>query len=150
MDGNPICKDCKSDCSSCNFFYSQCVSLNQSYFGDEFSNLNQPLGNYVVAFACLGLWNGVKSGYKVLGKNLNTIFQVSADSNTYYYDRYNVRATCVHHDGTNEILFRKLKDGIDKTWFENYMYQNNYELDSNQLSRYTDSLVPYVKSIYGV
>lgn len=149
IEGQSECKCCKRNCASCNLFYDLCNEINSHYLGDEVMNLNQPLGNVVVAFACLGLWDGVKPGFRVLNNNLNSIFQVSADINTYYCDRYNVKARCVHHDGTNHITFRKLKDGINKEWFENYMYENNFELDSQKMSRYTDSLLPYVKSIYG-
>ena len=148
--GQSNCVGCKKDCNSCSFFYELCRDINSTYLSDETANLNVPLDNIVVAFARLGLWNGVKPGFKLLSTNLNSIFQVNCDINTYYYDRYNVKARCVHHDGTNHITFRKLKSGVNKDWFENYMYDNNFELSSSQLSRYTESLVPYVKSIYGL
>ena len=42
-----------------------------------------------------------------------------------------------------------LKPNIDVSWFENFMYTHNYKLTSQQISQYTNSLLPYVKKVYG-
>lgn len=152
MEGRSCCRDCsgsKKKCLDCYDFDMTCQDINSTYLEDEKINLNKELDNYVVAFAELGLWDGKKSGFKVLSTNLNSIFNVRQDFNTYYADAYNIRASCSHHDGTNFILYRKLKKGINVSDFEVYMYKNNYKLSSQQLSKYTESLLPYVKTVYG-
>lgn len=152
MDGHSCCEDCsgsKEKCLDCYDFDMTCQDINSSYLGDEIMNLNKKLNNYVVAFAELGLWDGKKYGFRILSTNLNSIFNARQDFNTYYTDAYNVRATCCHHDGTNYILYRKLKKGIDVLDFEAFVQKNDYRLSSQQLSRYTESLLPYVKTIYG-
>lgn len=139
----------KNKCEKCDEFLRHCLDLNSTYLEDELSNLNIPLENNVVAFAKLGLWNGPKSGFKVLGRNVNSIFKVSEDFNLYYVDSYNVKAKCVHHDGTNHILYRELKPNVSVDFIENFMYKHQYEISSELISRYTRSLLPYVKKVYG-
>ena len=148
LDG---CSDCSKNkkCESCDRFYTEVSDINDSYLDDEKLNLNIRLDNNVIAFAKLGLWDGTKSAYKILGNNVNCIFDISEEGNTYYVDAYNVRATCVHHDGRNQILYRMLKPNVDIRAFEAIMYKNGYNLSSQQISRYTTSLRPYVAQVYG-
>lgn len=149
MEGKSCCNSCKNSCESCNEFYNVCNDINSEYFNDETLNLNKGLDNYIIALADLGLWSGRKSGYRILGNNLNSIFNVGEDSNTYYADSYNIRSENTHHDGTNYILYRKLKPNVDRNLIENVLYKNNYTLTKQQISYYTESLLPYVKEIYG-
>ncbi len=150
MYGNEICKDCKvRNCKSCYGFYEECERLNEGYLEDDKDNLNVSLDNYVIALADLGLWNGRKPGYKMLSKNLSSIFDISGDRVKYYDDGRNIRGECVHHDGTNYILYRKLKSNVSVEQIERILYKNNYSLNSNQISRYTESLRPYVAEVYG-
>ena len=149
-DSHCICDDCKSkDCKHCSDFYNRCSELNSEYLDDCIRNLDIPLGNSVIAFAELGLWNGKKSGYKILKNNVNAIFSISEDYNEYYVDAWNVRAKCVHHDGTNSILYRKLKDNVSVEQIEEILYNNGYKLSPQQMSKYTESLRPYVADFYG-
>lgn len=150
MVDDPFCGTCgKKDCSNCDSFYYRCTELNAQYLYDEIENLNISLGNNVLALADLGLWNGRKNGYKILPANVNSIFNVSNDSNHYYADGRNIRAKCSHHDGTNYILFRKLKDGVSVEQIESLLLKNDYSLTSQQISKYTESLRPYVAKVYG-
>ena len=150
MVDEPFCSTCKKkDCKGCSTFYYHCVELNNQYLYDERSNLYIPLSTNVIALAALGLWNGRKSGYKILGKNVNCIFDISEDENHYYADGRNIRAKCVHHDGTNYILYRKLKDGVTVEQIESLLLKNDYCLTPQQISKYTESLRPYVAKIYG-
>lgn len=150
MIDDPFCSSCeKKNCKGCDTFYYHCVELNNQYLYDERDNLYIPLSNNVIALADLGLWNGRKSGYKILGKNVNCIFDISEDENHYYADGRNIRAKCVHHDGTNYILFRKLKDGVGINQIENLLFNNDYSLTPQQISKYTESLRPYVAKVYG-
>lgn len=123
--------------------------LKLMYLDDEkHYNLNKPLNNKVVVIADLGLWDGRKKCYKFSGYNLNEIFNIGSwDEAHWYYDRYNIHCRHLHHDGVNYYMFRELKD--DK--FEDILCQkiNDGTLTSKDITRYTKSLVPYIKEIYG-
>ncbi len=150
MAEEPFCSTCeKKDCEHCDSFYYRCQDINNGYYYDDLDNLNRTLSNNIIALADLGLWSGRKKGYKILGNNLNCIFQISEQTNCYYADGRNVRAKCGHHDGTNNILFRKLKDGVTIPQIENLLFKNDYTLTPQQISKYTESLRPYVAKIYG-
>lgn len=136
-------------CEDCIAFFEFCCKLNNTYIEDERANLDISLDTPVIALAEIGAWDGVKYGYKLLRPNVNSIFSISEDINTYYADAYNIRATCVHHDGANHILYRSLKKNISIDQLEKILYDNKYKLSSQQISRYTDSLLPYVKQMYG-
>lgn len=143
-------EECKGkDCYNCNTFYCHCVDTNDRYLEDERINLDVSLDGAVIAIASLGLWNGRKAGFRLLRPNLNAIFDIGEDYNTYYADGRNVYAECTHHDGTNHILYRKVKANIDLDWLSNFIIKNNYELTPQQISKYTESLLPYVKKVYG-
>lgn len=128
-----------------------CMDYVYSCRDDEVVNLDIPLGAEVIAIADLGLWNGrVHGAYRVLGRNVNEIFNVNEEYNRYKCDRYNVRAECTHHDGTNYILFRKFRDGLSewqKDEFLDKLY--NHEATERTIRRYTESLTPYVSEVYG-
>lgn len=98
-----------------NEIYQQRIELSQWDYETEHVNLNKILSNNIICIASLGLWNGRKSGYKILDNNLNSILN-QAQGNYYhvYYDGYNVKAKDAHHDGTNHYIFRLIKDGVNK------------------------------------
>lgn len=101
--------------------------------------------NVIIAIADMGLWNGRKQGYKILGENIKDIFSVNEDNNKYYCDGKDLKAVCVHHDGTNYITFREFKD-ISQTQIYNFLRKitSNQPLTYQQLHRYTSSLVKYL------
>ena len=79
----------------------------QRWLDDEKCNLNKQLDGVIIAYARLGLWDGVHIGYMKLGSNFNSIFRnFSCDDVHFFADRFNVRADAWHHDGVNHILFR--------------------------------------------
>lgn len=80
------------------------------YLGDERMNLDKQVDGIIIAFADLGLWNGRRQGYKILGSIINSIFSVSEDDNEWYGDGYNIRGRLTHHDGTHHVLYRVAKD----------------------------------------
>ena len=43
--------------------------------GDERQNLNKDVNGVIIAFGDLGLWNGRKQGYQILGDNIAGILQ---------------------------------------------------------------------------
>ena len=114
----------------------------------EKTNLNKELDGCIVALADLGFWNGRANGGKVLGNNLNSIFQgFGCDDHEWYADRYNVRGNFFHHDGTHHVVFRLAKD---RDTAQRIVEQVAYHgLSIEQAMRKTKSIRPYVAKIYG-
>ena len=105
--------------------------------------------NGYIVIADLRLWNGRRAGYKLADYVENMLsFQ---DYNIYFVDRYNnFKAKQIHHDGTNNLLFRAWKDNISeeqKDNFTNKIYEDNFT--SNDISRYTVSLGKDLKKYLG-
>ena len=121
------------------------------FYEDEMMNLNKRLSGRVIAIADLGLWHGRRQGYKVLGDNLNEVisFNLSCDEREVYCDAYNVRATGYHHDGSNSVLFRELREDRDVDKFLDKIYMGE-EISTGTLNYYTKSLRPYVQEVYGI
>ena len=120
------------------------------FFEDEMMNLNKKLPNNIIAIADIGRWNGRVQGYKILGNNLNEVVSssIGCDEKEVYCDAYNVRATGYHHDGSNSVLFRELREDRNIDNFLEKIY-NNETISSSTLSYYTKSLRPYVQEVYG-
>lgn len=120
------------------------------WYDDEQSNLYRILDGRILAIADLGLWNGRRSGYKILGTNLNEVLTtgIGCDDKEIYCDGFNVLAKGYHHDGTNYVEFRELRE--DKNYDEllNKLYDNE-PVTRAEIRKYTKSLLPYVKQIYG-
>lgn len=116
----------------------------QRYLEDEHMNLNVETEGRIIAIADVGLWNGRRQGYKILGTNVNEIFLINEDYNEYYSDGHNIKATCIHHDGTNYIEYRVIREdrNIDN------LFDGN-EITRKRLNYYTKSLLPYVRKVYG-
>lgn len=121
----------------------------ENWYDDERLNLNQELDNFVICIADLGLWNGRRSAYKLLGKNLNSILYNTGDSYEVYVEDGEVMARDSHHDGTNYYNWRVLKSGLSNAKV-NDLLDSIVEGDAEEkIRKYTKSLAPYVKRIYG-
>ena len=120
-------------------------------FDDEQSNLYRILDGRILAIADMGLWNGRRSGYKILGNNLNEVLTcgIGCDEKEIYCDSYNVLARGYHHDGTNYVEFRELKENTNYDVLLEKLY-NNEEVTREDVRKYTKSLRPYVKQVYGI
>lgn len=116
---------------------------------DERENLNIPCGKILV-IASLGLWNGRKQAYMILygDGNVRNILQTQCDYAKWYADEKDIRATFIHHDGTNQNLYREIKDMSTIDELTDMIY-NGKEIDDELLDKYTNSLRPYVAEIYG-
>ena len=111
-------------------------------------DLDKQLPNNIIALGTVGLWSGKVSGGKVLGNNLNEILYTdNCDELKIVYDRYNVHGVLANHDGQHEMIYRMVKVGIDA----NSLLRRHIKkpLTNKELSRYTVSLVPAIKEIYG-
>jgi hypothetical protein len=135
----------KLNCNTCD-----CAEL--AYY-DEKRNLDKLLDGRVIAIASLGLWNGRKTGYKLLNNNLNSILNITTESFKVFVEKYNngktdVKGVYHHHDGTNYVTFRLIDESknIDKLCEKLY---NQEDVTSAMISYYTKSLGEEVKKIYG-
>ena len=115
----------------------------------EKANLHKILPNNIIAIGSVGRWNGRFAGGKVLGNNLNEILYIGdCDDIAVTYDRYNVHSTLAHHDGSHSMTYRMLKDGVDgDELLDKLIYGGG--LSKQDITRFTTSLVPYVKEVYG-
>ena len=101
---------------------------------------DKELSGRVLCVADLGLWNGRRSGYRVLGGNLSSIFDVTAT--TFAFDAHNVIGEEIHHDGTNYYTFKLIPDGVDAQPLLNAIYYG--KATPKMIRRYTRSLRKYV------
>ena len=124
-------------------YYEDCE--NNLY--DERANLDVPVDGVIVAFADLGLWDGRHNGAKTVGRYVKQILSSGNDYQDWYCDRYNVRCTDIHHDGTNFILYRVAKDEDEAA---RLVQAIAYEgMTEEQFRKATRSLRPYVAKVYG-
>lgn len=124
--------------------------LSNTDYEDERTNLHKVLDGRILCIADLGLWNGRRTGYKVLGYNLRDILsQAQGDYYKVYADRYTVRAIDPHHDGTNYYEFRELREDRNYDKLLSKLY-NNEEVTRQEINYYTKSLRPYIKEVYGI
>lgn len=121
------------------------------WFEDEESNLYKVLDGRILAIANMGLWNGRRAGYKILGNNLNEVLTstIGCDDKEVYCDAYNVCALGYHHDGYNTVEFREIREDRDIDRLLNKIY-NNEEVTRREINYYTKSLRPYIKEVYGI
>lgn len=119
-----------------------------NWFDDEHMNLDVWTDGRILAIADLGLWNGRKQGYKILGEKVNEIFRMSEDYNEYYSEGHNIKAACTHHDGTNYIEYRVIREDRNLNNLLMDIYDQK-EITRDKLNYYTKSLHPYVAKVYG-
>ena len=121
------------------------------WFEAEECNLNKRLDGRILAMANMGLWYGRRSGYKILGHNLNEVLtsSIGCDEKEVYFDGYNIKAEGYHHDGRNFVEFRELRNdrNYDKLLDKIYM---NKPISRSELNYYTKPLGKYIKEIYGL
>lgn len=119
------------------------------YFQDELDNLDVELDGRIIAIADLGLWNGRVGGYKIGGTNLNEIMKMgNHDYIDIWSDGHNIHKSSSHHDGTNRILFRKVREDRDIDRLTDMIY-NNKPISKSVLNYYTKSIEKDVRKIYG-
>lgn len=125
--------------------------LNSSYLDDERVNLNVELPTQIVCIADLGLWNGRRTGYKIIGNNIADCLYSQCDYNTWYVDS-NGDFCCyaTHHDGTNHYVYRAFKENLSETSIDNFLYKLiSGDLKEGDISKYTKRIGPEIAKIYG-
>ena len=146
-ESNNIEYDPDDEYALCNWMYE----MNGEYLHDEKMNLNKELEGKIICIADLGFWDGRKSGYKLLGTNINTIFDINSRGFEYaefYGDGKDIRAKEIHHDGTNFYLYRVIREGRDIDKPLDAIYDGEV-ISSQKLNYYTRSLYKDVAEIYG-
>lgn len=130
--------------------WNEAYFLDETTFSDEKCNLSKHLNNDIIAIADVGTWCGRRSGYKVIGNNLNEVLQSFVDGNSnlcVQYDGVDVISREGHHDGCNHYVFRELKPNVSETFREKLEFKEPISVET--LMRNTTSLRKYVKDIYG-
>lgn len=119
------------------------------YYEDEVGNLSKILDGRIIAIADMGLWNGRVTGYKIGRNNLNEIMRMgNEDYVKIYSDGHNIRKDSTHHDGTNHILFREVRENRKIENFTELIF-NGKPISNAVLNYYTKSINFYVSDIYG-
>ena len=119
------------------------------FFLDECDNLDKELDGRILAIADLGLWNGRHDGYKIGGTNLSEVMHMgNHDYIKIYCNGLDICKRSVHHDGTNHIVFREVRENRNIDNLTTMIYNGEY-VSRQKLNYYTKSLAPYVKGIYG-
>ena len=129
--------------------YKWMCETNSMYLEDEQANLNKKLDGRILIIADLGLWNGRKQGYRIVGSNLNEIFNIgSFEYAEFYGDGYNIKGTEHHHDGTNYYEYRVIREdrNINDLLVDIY---DGKEITRRRLNYYTRSLYKDVANVYG-
>ena len=117
---------------------------------DERVNLDKELGANILVIADLGLWDGRKPGYKVIGRNLKDIFNASCgDYQKIWHDPEtdDILEDDIHHDGTNHYRFREIRAGVDMEPLLDAIY--NGDFTEEDVAKYTKPLGKYVRKVYG-
>lgn len=118
------------------------------YLEDERQNLNVETDGRILIIADLGLWNGRRQGYKILGTKVSDILSSDADYVELYGDGHNIKATVSHHDGTNYYEYRVIREDRNVENLLDAIY-NGEEITRKKLNYYTKSLYKDVAKIYG-
>lgn len=106
----------------------------------------------IIVIADLGFWHGRRPGFKDLhSDNIKRCLMLHASGGyeraIYYLDRYNLRADLIHYDSSHHVTFRVLRNAKDLGLVERLAINGN--LTSKMLSRYTQSIKPFVDRAMG-
>lgn len=128
--------------------YDFADELNIQCLEDERANLDITVPNTIIGIADMGLWDGRHHGYKLFGDNIKNILTSDAESVEWYADKYDIRCTARHHDGTNYILYRMFKPGVDPAPLLRKILSGD-PVPQSYITHYTSSIRPFVANVYG-
>lgn len=117
---------------------------------DERQNLNIPTNGRILMIADLGLWDGRRSGYKIIDKrNINAILTNNPNGEVEYYsDGWNIKGIWKHHDGTDYFEFREIREGKQINNLTERLYYG-FPVNRKMINYYTKSIAPQVNAVYG-
>ena len=131
--------------------YDECYENNSMWFDDERENLSS-VDDYgeLIAIADIGRWNGRVSGYKII-KDLPDVLYSSCDYERVYVDSNgDLRKEESHHDGSNSILYRYLKESLTEEQRDNFLDKiYNGECTQKDITRYTRKAGVGIAKMYG-
>ena len=120
------------------------------YFQDFVSALKGIDSNRIIAVGNVGTWRGNRSAYKELARmdDIPYIAGGSCDEITFFSDGYNLCFSGNHHDGSNHITFRELKDDVSEEVYARLLdaIYNDADNKDYYIKKYTRSLLPKLKS----
>lgn len=135
-----------------NGLYEYMVETNDEYLFDERLNLDVRLSQPIIVIGDLGLWNGRRSGYKMIDSgNIKDCLFSDTDYTEWFVDKYgDLRADAVHHDGTNHYLYRVYKDTATDSQIEN-LKAKIYDGKATRadITRVTRRLGDEIAAVYG-
>lgn len=126
--------------------------INAEYLNDERVNLDIQLSIPILVCADLGLWNGRKSGYKLIDSgNIKDCLYSSCDYNEWFVDkRGDLRCTAVHHDGINHYLYRAIRDTATDAQIDRLQEKiYNGTATRTDITRVTRRLGDDIAAVYG-
>ena len=132
--------------------WEEATFINNEYLNDAKLTFDHEADTLIVAAYDFGLWDGHYFGFslganrKEYGTNLNGIF-IQANNPDYYECSFVIEDGDVsfiggHHDGTNRVTFRRLKERVKPEDLE--------DCDYEAFLAKTTSLVPEVYAAWGV
>ena len=129
------------------------AEMNNTYLDDERSNLNVQLEHPILVIADLGLWDGRRTGYKMIPSgNIGDILYSQCSSpceDRWYCDGYDIRCDESHHDGTNRYIYREIRNPENIGRFLDMLYYGK-PVSRRQLNYYTRSIATDVARVYGL
>lgn len=133
--------------------WSEALGLNELYLKDEMLNLDIKLNQPIIAAIDMELWNGYQIGINTaFGSNVHDIFKAIRNPDyeefSFFIEDNNVIFEGVHHDGTNRVVFRKLKE--NKNIGDIVNNKTNQDNFWNNYYKYTESIAPEICNVYGV
>lgn len=133
-------------------YYYLMRELNDGYLDDERMNLNKQLSTPILVCADLGLWNGRKSGYRMIGSgNIKDCLDSGFEDVEWYVDRQgDLRSTAIHHDGRNHYLYRAVKERVPD-WKVERLQNKLYEGTASyaDIAKVTRRIGDEIAAIYG-
>lgn len=132
--------------------YEAASELNYEYLEDERYNLDIATDGEIICIGYIGLWNGRRSGYQLIGSNVKNILYSRMDCMSYNHWYDNGKDICQkeeHHDGTNHYVYRILKGKTHDDQVANAEKLFSKPLTRQRIGIFTKSLSPIVASVYG-
>ncbi len=128
--------------------------INGHYLDDERANLNIQLDQPILIIADLGLWFGRRMGYQEIesGNIRDCLYSGQGiDYTTWYVDKLgDLRCDAIHHDGTNHLLYRTYKPGVQESQIDLLKEKLYYGTATRaDVTRITRRLGDEIGKVYG-
>jgi len=130
--------------------YSLIADSTERDLDDKKINLDIDTKEQLIAIADCSLWSGRQLGYKILKHNINSIFECATESCKFVSNGADVMSVNPHHDGTNYVLYRKIKPKLNMDSFINKLLDCRTVTErANCIKKYTVGIAKTVNNVYG-